>query len=692
MRPVLTRIQSLGVFLLLFTSVIATNHNAYSEENVDKVMLVLDVSGSMWGQIEGTAKIEIARDALKSLVSDWPESRQVGLIAYGHRNKGDCKDIETVVPVGPLNRNSLGKIVSGLTPRGMTPLSASVKKAAEELKYTEGKATVILISDGVENCDLDPCKIGAELEKQGVDFTAHVIGFDVTSIEDQKGLKCLADNTGGLFLPATNAEQLSEALNITVASSEPLPATPEPEVLPEGKIIAAETIEKGTELDFTLEAKPGVGGYVMLYPADKDRKINYTRVIEGDSQAYLPGKIRMPVDLGEYDLKWETKNRKVIASTRVTVVDADIKISAPETVIMGTEAEIDVTSAPMGLRGYIYLYPAGRDKHISHAGVREDAYGRYTTIKMRMPAEVGDYVLRWESSNREVLAERDIKVTGAEMQISAPATAMLGTEVDIDVSAPEGLRGYIYLYPEGKTKSIAHSGVRENPKGGYLPVKMRMPAAAGNFILKWESNSREVLAETKIELTNAEISIKGPDEAPAGTQIELIIEAPERLSGYVYLFAAGKDKSLSYAPVREAKISGYEPVKIRVPAVAGDFELKWLTNNKEVLAEKNLKVLAVDISLSAPTEVLKDAPFEVAINAPAGIDGYLYLHKKGIKKPITYRAVREGKIKDYEPVQMKAPEVEGEYEIKWLSNKQETLAETTFKVVGEVAATDNTNG
>ena len=59
-------------------------------------------------------------------------------------------------------------------------------QAAESLRHVEQKATVILVSDGEETCNLDPCQVGRELEAAGVDFTAHVIGFDVANPEQHK--------------------------------------------------------------------------------------------------------------------------------------------------------------------------------------------------------------------------------------------------------------------------------------------------------------------------------------------------------------------------------------------------------------------------------------------------------------------------------------------------------------------------
>ena len=83
------------------------------------------------------------------------------------------------------------------------------------LQYIEEKATVILVSDGKETCHLDPCQLASELENAGADFTAHVIGFDIT-MEERAQLQCLAETTGGLFRTAVDAEGLKDALGTAV--------------------------------------------------------------------------------------------------------------------------------------------------------------------------------------------------------------------------------------------------------------------------------------------------------------------------------------------------------------------------------------------------------------------------------------------------------------------------------------------
>lgn len=220
----------------------------------ERVILVLDASGSMWGQIDGQNKITIAREVIESVIKDWDQNHQLGLIAYGHRKKGDCKDIEELIPVGKLDRNNFNKAVKELNPKGRTPLTDAVRIAAEKLKYTEEKATVILISDGKETCDADPCAIANELEKAGLDFTTHVVGFDVSDKSGIGQLECLAINTGGAYITAKDAAELKTALKTAVKKVVEATPPPKPNVDPETPVnvrIHAIAAENGEALPNT---------------------------------------------------------------------------------------------------------------------------------------------------------------------------------------------------------------------------------------------------------------------------------------------------------------------------------------------------------------------------------------------------------------------------------------------------------
>jgi len=134
-----------------------------------------------------------AKRLINDLLKTLPAEQELGLITYGHRRKGECSDIEMLVAPGAGTRGAISDAVAKLNPTGKTPLSAAVLQAADELRIEENSATVILLSDGRETCNLDPCAVGTELEERGIDFTAHVIGFDIEEQKDRDQLRCLAD-------------------------------------------------------------------------------------------------------------------------------------------------------------------------------------------------------------------------------------------------------------------------------------------------------------------------------------------------------------------------------------------------------------------------------------------------------------------------------------------------------------------
>ncbi|RMH18443.1 MAG: VWA domain-containing protein [Acidobacteria bacterium] len=202
--------------------------------------MILDASGSMWGQIEGENKIVIARRVLKELVGGLADDAEVGLVAYGHRREGDCQDVETVVPLARLDRAALGGVIDGLNPKGKTPITRAVEQAIEVVRGRGRPATVILVSDGLETCGGDPCAAVKAARQAGVDFIMHVVGFDVGEV-DVAQLECAAQAGGGLYRSARSAGELAGALEQAVA----LPADEPPGTL-SVKVIADGALQDAT--------------------------------------------------------------------------------------------------------------------------------------------------------------------------------------------------------------------------------------------------------------------------------------------------------------------------------------------------------------------------------------------------------------------------------------------------------------
>lgn len=72
-----------------------------------EVMIILDASGSMLGEVKGETKIEAAKKVLTEVISSLPKEARVGFAVYGHRVERDCQDIEIVAMPGELSQRSI---------------------------------------------------------------------------------------------------------------------------------------------------------------------------------------------------------------------------------------------------------------------------------------------------------------------------------------------------------------------------------------------------------------------------------------------------------------------------------------------------------------------------------------------------------------------------------------------------------
>ena len=193
-----------------------------------RVLLILDASRSMWGQIDGINKIVSARSVIGQTAKQLESKSQFGLMAYGHRQSAGCRDIETVLQMGAHKADDIAKAVNGVRPKGSTPIAAALSEGAKAVGSEQHKASIILVADGLDNCKGDPCAVSSELKDKGKDLTIHTIAFDRKEKEALKTLSCVAENTGGTFASATSEAELQAALSAAVGLVLNPPAPPPP--------------------------------------------------------------------------------------------------------------------------------------------------------------------------------------------------------------------------------------------------------------------------------------------------------------------------------------------------------------------------------------------------------------------------------------------------------------------------------
>lgn len=193
-----------------------TNATTTEQDETGRLVLVLDSSGSMAERAPGGGtKIEAARQALTQVVDELPDDAQVGLRVFGatvfsRDEPGACTDTQSVVPVGPLDREALRDAVADYAPYGETPIGNALLGAAEDLGDT-GERTIVLLSDGEPTCAPDPCAVARRLRADDVEVRINVVGLDVSGAA-RRALQCTARAGGGTYVDAASADDLATGL------------------------------------------------------------------------------------------------------------------------------------------------------------------------------------------------------------------------------------------------------------------------------------------------------------------------------------------------------------------------------------------------------------------------------------------------------------------------------------------------
>ncbi|OWJ79759.1 vWA domain-containing protein [Haematobacter missouriensis] len=545
-------------------------------------ILVLDASGSMWGQIDGVNKITIAREVVANILSDFPADQHLGFVTYGHRERGSCTDIQTVIAPAPGTAPEIIKIVNELNPRGMTPMTDAVIAAAQAMRHTEQAATVILVSDGIETCNPDPCAAARALAEAGVDFTTHVIGFDVRGeAEALMQMQCIADETGGRFFTADNAEELTAALQQVVAASDsasftftayqnPARMGPEPVFFfPESTVSAGlaagavsweisdneySFVETGTGNPFTLDLP--FGDYVVTVTADAwDQPVQ-------TEESFTQGSIR---------------NLAVM-----------FPAAAPPLAELSLRAVMDSTDGPLIETPITWSFEMDGEsfEFDGNPGQIELREGSWTITAYHIAGEVeqsAQFALAGGAQRTETFI---FETPAPQVMLIAPDSAPAATTLVV------GYRGDNLHEHNIISLHNIETGQRftETRNRGNDEVSLLMPATPGAYELRYYFG-RDIAARKPLEVTPVDIHLIAPTTVAAGAEFEVTWAGlPQANYDLVRLRSIDPRRTQSESYTRNR-----DSVRLRAPEQPGAYEIIYLQGNlSNIVARLAVTVTAAE--------------------------------------------------------------------------------------------------
>jgi len=177
-----------------------------------RILFLLDGSGSMLAKWENTYRIAAAKrlltDFVDSLRTD--DNLELALRIYGHqfdRRLRRCDDTKLEAPFSSDSHDRIIDVLKNLGPKGTTPIAYALEQAANDFPKDEARNIIIIITDGIESCDGDPCAVSLALQRKGIFLKPFIIGIGMDKqFEEQFG--CM-----GSFYDAANISEFRNAIN-----------------------------------------------------------------------------------------------------------------------------------------------------------------------------------------------------------------------------------------------------------------------------------------------------------------------------------------------------------------------------------------------------------------------------------------------------------------------------------------------
>jgi len=210
-------------YYLLFILLLVLSYSGFAQNAKEeprektRLLFVFDASQSMFGRWNYQQKIFAARNILSNFLDSVAkvEEVEVALRVFGDQYPVPpqvCEDSRLVVPFSKDNTKRIKKALKSIVPKGTTPITYALEQAAGDFPECENcRNIIILITDGIEECEGDPCEVSLKLQAKGIILKPFVIGIGK---EFEGQYDCV-----GTFIEAVTEEDFASGLNIMITQA-----------------------------------------------------------------------------------------------------------------------------------------------------------------------------------------------------------------------------------------------------------------------------------------------------------------------------------------------------------------------------------------------------------------------------------------------------------------------------------------
>jgi hypothetical protein len=268
--------------------------------------------------------------------------------------------------------------------------------------------------------------------------------------------------------------------------------------------------------------------------------------------------------------------------------------------------------------------------------------------------------------------------TAFAQTVGGPATAKVGAAVEISVAGSKNQRDFVTIVPKGEREG-AYGGYEYVSKNGAF--KLTAPAKAGDYEIRLLAADPPyaTLASRPLRIDAVTATLDAPAQVAAGAKISVKWTGPNNARDYIAIGNATRP------------YFGYDytnagsPLTINAPYQPGEYELRYFLGAGDVIIGKRpITVGSVSATVRVPARVAAGSQVKITWQGPNNPRDYVTIVKAGEEqgKWGAYEYTSQGN-----PLEMRAPDLAGEYEVRYLTAQTNaTLGIAKFTVTAVTAS------
>ncbi|HNT80154.1 MAG TPA: VWA domain-containing protein [Bacteroidia bacterium] len=214
-KNIVTFLIGLFCFSLVLGS---SSASAQSMPGKTRILFLFDASQSMYSKWQTKSKFDVARNLLINITDSLSKLHHVEMAmrVYGHMKRfppQDCDDSRLEVPFSLNAAPEIKKKLFEINPSGTTPIARSLMECESDFPSDPSRNIIILITDGIEECDGDPCAASLLLQRKGIVLKPFVIGLGLGK-EYIKSFECV-----GNFYDADNENKFEQVMGVVISQA-----------------------------------------------------------------------------------------------------------------------------------------------------------------------------------------------------------------------------------------------------------------------------------------------------------------------------------------------------------------------------------------------------------------------------------------------------------------------------------------